>query len=81
MERARQVRAEEEKKVRLDDEEAEIRHRSRVSSLGIVIPLQKAQTLLQMMMNQKIMKSLRAKMMSTILKQGRQQTHKWNNPH
>ena len=38
MERARQVRAEEEKKVRLDDEEAEIRHRSRVSSLGIVIP-------------------------------------------
>ena len=37
LERARQVRAEEEKKVRLDDEEAEIRHRSRVSSLGIVM--------------------------------------------
>ena len=29
---------EEEKKVGLDDEEAEIRHRSRVSSLGIVMP-------------------------------------------
>ena len=38
MERARQVRVEEEKKVGLDDEEAEIRHRSRVSSLGAVMP-------------------------------------------